>query len=103
MSLNSEWFQSYDKTIANISISLFIRFCTKNRLSQFLYFYVLCHYFCTNQDLEAPQNDHLNLRFVNDKHVVCKKCTDMVVKWLFITSYFLGVQPKLHAASGHNF
>ena len=80
MSLNSEWFQSYDKTIANISISLFIRFCTKNRLSQFLYFYVLCHYFCTNQDLEAPQNDHLNLRFVNDKHVVCKKYTDMHCK-----------------------
>ena len=39
----------------------------------------------------APQNDHLNLNFVKDEHVVGKKRPDMVINFPFISCYFLGV------------
>ena len=34
--------------------------------------------------LWAPQNDHLNLIFVKDSHVLCQKWLEIVLKWWFM-------------------
>ena len=60
------------------------------------FFFYLCHNFWTNQGLDllcsAPQNDHLNLRFVKDIRIVVKKKfkkqLKMVVKRTFISCKF---------------
>ena len=52
---------------ANISIFHFLRFCTKTLIALLLYHLrvrVIKH---------APQNEHLNLSFVKDNHIVGKK------------------------------
>ena len=62
MCLNVNWFKSYD---TSISISRFLRFCTKHSFA-----------FCTNKDLDllsTSKNDGLNLSFVKDKHIVGEK------------------------------
>ena len=82
---------------ANISISFFLRFCTKTDIYIFFVFYILVFFVITFvpikiQTCSAPQNDRRNLSFVKDKCVVGQTWPDMVQKWLFISCYFLGAR-----------
>ena len=75
---------------ANISISVFMRFCTKTQICIFCVFgfCVITFVPIKIQTCPAPQNDRMNLSFVKDNHVVSKKRPDVVVKWPFIRCYF---------------
>ena len=48
-------------------------FFTKSQKNENRKIYFLCHNFCTNKDLEPPQNDRLNLSFVKDGHMVVEQ------------------------------
>ena len=57
---------------AIISISVFLQFCTKARISVFCVFafFVIIVVPITTKTCLAPQNDRLNLSFVKDEHIV---------------------------------
>ena len=59
------------------------------------------------QTRSASQNDHLNLSFVIDKHVVVQKIARYGLKMATYWLLFFGSSPNLHRAScyicGHNF
>ena len=56
---------------ANISISVFLRFCTKTLICV-LAFFVITFGPIKIYTHSAPQNVRLNLSFVKDKHIVGK-------------------------------
>ena len=49
----------------------------------------------------APQNDHLNLSFVKDKHVDGRKMARYDLKMTIYQLLFFGSSPTLHGASGY--
>ena len=74
-------------------ISVFSRFCTKTHIRVFCVFgcFIITFVPIKIQTWQTPQIDCLNLSFVKDTNVAGKKRPDMVLKWSFISYYFLRV------------
>ena len=77
---------------ANISISFFLRFCTKTDICIFFVFYILVFFVITFvpikiQTCSAPQNDRRNLSFVKDEHRYGEKKARKVVLRSFIKGH----------------
>ena len=53
------------------------------------------------QTHSASQNDHLNLSFVKDKHLVGKKMARNGLKMTIYQLLFFGSLPNLHGAPGY--
>ena len=92
-SLNSDWSKSYDTKCKHIHFRFCLQFCTKKT---FAFFAFLCFVLWNLYWLRFRLVKHLQITvwisvLWKIHNQLLKKWPDLVVKWPFISCYFLGV------------
>ena len=102
LGLNLNWVKSYGLKCSQTKIFPFLFFCDfvqKHKFAFFAFFGFCVVTFVPIKICYAPQNDHLNLSFEKDNHVVSKKKARCGRKMAVYQMLLFKSSPNLHAAS----